>query len=160
MQTKELRILVYEYDSISDLTDVDRKLVLAAREVALKAYAPYSKLFVGSSVLLANNKIISGNNQENMAFSTGLCAERVALFYANATFPGMPVKALAVSAIDHKGIIDDPVKPCGSCRQVIYETETRFDQTIRIILDGKKMIQVFEGIKNLLPFAFKLGSRD
>src|SRR5690606_30859410 len=87
MRTKELRIFVYEYPTLYDLPDADQKLVLAAREASVKAFAPYSNFHVGAAILLENDEILTGNNQENAASPTGLCAERVALFYANATFP-------------------------------------------------------------------------
>lgn len=160
MRTKELRIFVYEYPSVYDLPESDQNLVFAAREASERAFAPYSKFHVGAALLLENGEIFSGNNQENAASPTGLCAERVALFYANATFPETAVKAIAVTASNSRGLVDGPVKPCGSCRQALVETESRFKQSIRIILDGKKKIQVFEGVDNLLPFAFKPESLD
>jgi cytidine deaminase len=128
---------------------------MACREAALNAYAPYSKFHVGAAVLLANNEIITGNNQENAAYSTTLCAERVALFYANSIYKDIPVTAIAVTASTSHGITHEPVKPCGSCRQALMETEVRFGRAIRIILDGRNKIQVFDGVENLLPFAFK-----
>jgi cytidine deaminase len=155
MQTKELRIFVYECTTIGDLPPEDQKLVLAARETVWKGYAPYSQFYVGAALLLENKEIFKGNNQENAAFTNGLCAERVALFYANATYPDVPVRALAVTAANQEGITEEPVKPCGSCRQALYEAEVRFEKPIHIILDGKKKIQVIEGMENLLPFAFK-----
>lgn len=160
MRTKELRIFVYEYTSLPDLPEADQKLILAAREAAKRAYAPYSKFYVGAALLLNNGEIVSGNNQENAAFPTGLCAERVALFSAHANFPETAVKTLAVTAYNSNGLVEGPVKPCGSCRQAMVETEVRFKQPMRIILDGKKKIQVFEGVDNLLPFAFKPESLD
>jgi len=160
MRTKELRILVYEYSTIWDLPEADQKLVLAAREASERAFAPYSRFNVGAALLLANGEVVTGNNQENAAFPTGLCAERVALFYAHATYPKTAVKAMAVTATNSHGPVEGPVKPCGSCRQAMVEAEVRFKQPIRIILDGKKKIQVFEGVDNLLPFAFKPESLD
>lgn len=160
MQRKELRILVEEYDSVEELMEGDRKLVLSAREASKNAYAPYSNFHVGAALRLENGMVFKGNNQENASFTTGLCAERVALFYANASFPEVPVKTLAVTAENALGLVADPVKPCGSCRQAMVETESRFRQPIRIILDGKSKIQVFEGVENLLPFAFKPDSLD
>lgn len=160
MQKKELRILVEEYDSTDELREEDRKLVLAAREASKDAYAPYSNFHVGAALRLENGMVIKGNNQENAAFTTGLCAERVTLFYASASFPDVPVAALAVTAENSNGLIASPVKPCGSCRQAIVETESRFKKAIRIILDGKSKILVFEGVENLLPFAFKPDSLD
>ena len=160
MRTKEIRIFVYEYDNVSELNESDQQLVLEARKIAANAYAPYSGFNVGASLLLENGEVISGNNQENAAFTTGLCAERVALFYANAAFPKLSVKAMAVTAANQHGLLEDTVKPCGSCRQAILETEVRFNKPIKIILVGKNKIQVFEGVENLLPFAFKPESLD
>lgn len=160
MRTKELRIFVYEYDSVSDLPEKDQKLVFAAREISSKAYAPYSGFRVGAAVELENGEIILGNNQENADFTDGLCAERVALFYANANFSDIPIKTIAVTAKNKNGLVNEPAKPCGSCRQVLVETEARYKRPIRIILDGKKKIQVLEGADNLLPFAFKPDSLD
>lgn len=160
MRTKELRIFVYEYTTVWDLPDADQQLVLAARDAAQKAFAPYSGFFVGAALLLENGIIISGNNQENAAFPTGMCAERVALFYAHANHPEVAVKALAVTASNKNGIVNGPVAPCGSCRQALIESEVRFKAPIRIILDGKKKIQVFDDIGQLLPFAFKPESLD
>src|SRR6056297_3374307 len=99
MRTKEIRIFVYEYNTVSELPEKDQKLVLAAREAAKSAYAPYSKFYVGAALELDNGRIIKGNNQENAAFPTGLCAERVALFYANATYPDTAVKTVAIVAL-------------------------------------------------------------
>lgn len=155
MRTKELRIIVYEFDSAIELAETDRELVFAAREASKKAYAPYSKFHVGAALLLENGEIIKGNNQENSAFTNGICAERVALFYANANFSDTPVKAIAITAENIHGLVSEPVRPCGSCRQVLVETEFRFQKPIRIILDGKNKIQILEGVKNLLPLAFK-----
>ena len=158
MRTRELKIFVYEYASIQDLPEADRQLVISARRVAQSAYAPYSRFQVGAALLLANGEIICGNNQENAAFTTGLCAERVALFYAHARYPDVAVKTLAITALKNHDLVKEPVKPCGSCRQAMIESEFRFEHPIRIILDGKNQIEVFEGIKNLLPYAFKPGS--
>ena len=160
MQTKELRIFVEEYGSVKELSEADRELVQAAREASVNAYAPYSHFHVGAALRLVNGDIFKGNNQENSAFTTGLCAERVALFYANAAFPDLSVESIAVTAENAQGLIPEPVKPCGSCRQAMVETETRFQQPMRIILDGKNKIQVFNGVENLLPFAFKPVSLD
>jgi len=155
MIKRVLRIVADEYDKLSDLSGDDQKLIAVARESAENAYAPYSKFSVGAAVLLANGMIIKGNNQENADFTDGLCAERVALFYAHANFPNVAVEALAVTAKTVHGLISGPAQPCGSCRQVFIETESRYKQPIRFILDGAEKIMVFEGADNLLPFAFK-----
>ncbi|MDX8340708.1 cytidine deaminase [Draconibacterium sp. IB214405] len=155
MRRKELRIMVCEYDAVVELPDADQKLVLAAREASKNAYAPYSKFHVGAALLLENGEVITGSNQENADFTDGLCAERVALFYANSTYPDVAVKAIAVTAKNAHGLLEFPAQPCGSCRQVLVETEVRYNKHIRVILDGRKHIQVLEGADNLLPFAFK-----
>jgi cytidine deaminase len=160
MRTKEIRIFVYEYAAVSELPEEDQMLVITAREAAQSAYAPYSKFYVGAALKLNNGEIVKGNNQENAAFPTGLCAERVALFYANATYPDASVQTVAVTASNHEGLVGGPVRPCGSCRQALAEAEVGFNQPIKIILDGKEKIQVFEGVDSLLPFAFKPESLD
>lgn len=158
MQKKVYQIFTEEHEDFANLPEADTRLILAAREASLKAYAPYSGFNVGAAVLLENGEIIKGNNQENADFTDGLCAERVALFYAHASFPEDAVKAIAVTARNGNGLVDGPVQPCGSCRQVLVESETRFNQKIRLILDGTKKIMVLDGADNLLPFAFKPGS--
>ena len=155
MVKRVLRIVADEYDKLSELSADDHKLRGAARDSAENAHAPYSKFCVGAAVLLANGMIIKGNNQENADFTDGLCAERVALFYAHANFPDAAVEALAVTAKTVNGLIPGPAQPCGSCRQVFIETESRYNQPIRLILDGAEKIMVLDGSDNLLPFAFK-----
>lgn len=158
MYKRVFQIFADEYEKLSDLSADDQKLILTARESAANAYAPYSKFCVGAAVLLANGEVIKGNNQENADFTDGLCAERVALFYAHAIYPDVAVKVLAVTAKNLNGLIAGPAQPCGSCRQVLVETESRFNHPIRLILDGAEKIMIIEGADNLLPFAFKPGS--
>ncbi len=158
MIQREFQVAYREYASIEELMPEFAALVVKARKIAGKAYSPYSRFCVGAAVLLANGKVITGNNQENAAYPSGLCAERTALFYANANYPDIPVVALAISAENARGRVNEPVKPCGSCRQVILETETRYGQRIQIILDGLSGIHLFDGIDNLLPFSFKPAS--
>jgi cytidine deaminase len=158
MHKRVYQIFADEYEKLTDLSADDQKLILTARESSANAYAPYSKFRVGAAVLLANGEVIKGNNQENADFTDGLCAERVALFYAHAVYPDIAVVALAVTAKNLNGLIPGPAQPCGSCRQVVVETESRFNHPIRLILDGAETIMVIEGADNLLPFAFKPGS--
>jgi len=154
MKTTEIRIIVYEYQSIDELPENDRMLLGEARKITALAYAPYSGFHVGAAVLLGNRQIFTGNNQENSAYPSGLCAERVALFYANANFPDSEVKAIAISAVKNGVLVNEPVKPCGSCRQALAEAEVRFESPIRIILDGKDSIMVLDGVESLLPLSF------
>ena len=158
MHKRVYQIFADEYDNLAELPEADQKLIMHARESSENAYAPYSNFFVGAAVLLANGKIVKGNNQENADFTDGLCAERVALFYAHATYPNVAVKAMAVTAKNAVGLISGLAQPCGSCRQVLIETESRYNHPIRLILDGTEKIMVLNGADSLLPFAFKPGS--
>ena len=154
MKHKTIEIVYSEFNSIEELNDIDAELIKKARDIAKNAWAPYSGFNVGSAVLLDNGKVITGNNQENAAYPSGLCAERVALFAANANYPRDRVVAIAISAFNAKGMVSQPVSPCGSCRQAILESEERYGVPFRIILDGAKCIFIIEGVKNLLPLSF------
>jgi len=154
MKTTEIKIVVYEYQNIDELTENDRILITEARRITAQAYAPYSGFHVGAAVLLGNGQIITGNNQENSAYPSGLCAERVALFYANANFPDLEVVTIAVSAAKNGVLVNEAVKPCGACRQALAETEVRFGKPIRIILDGQDSILLLTGMGSLLPLSF------
>ena len=150
----DIHIHIEEYGDINELVEQEQNLVNAAREAAKKAYAPYSKFKVGAAVLLENGEIILGNNQENAAYPDGLCAERVAMFAANANRPDVPVKVIAVTALTESGFLSEPVYPCGSCRQSLQESENRFQQPIRILMCGEKKIQAVASIRDLLPLSF------
>lgn len=154
MKTTEIKIVVYEFQNIGELPENDQLLLNEARRITALAYAPYSGFHVGAAVLLNNGVIITGNNQENSAYPSGLCAERVALFYANANYPESEVKAIAISAAKNNILVNEPVKPCGACRQALAEAEVRFETPIRIILDGQDSILVLKGVESLLPLSF------
>jgi len=154
MKTREIKIVVHEFENIGELPVNDQDLLIEARRITQNAYAPYSGFHVGAAVLLANGLIVTGNNQENSAYPSGLCAERVALFYANANYPDSEVKAIAVSAAKNGILVNEPVKPCGSCRQALAEAEVRFGKPIRIILDGQDSIIVLKDVESLLPLSF------
>jgi cytidine deaminase len=159
MKETTLEITVYETDNAKELQENDSKLLKQATEAIHSAYAPYSHFNVGAAVLLENGEIILGSNQENVAYPSGLCAERVALFYANSRFPNVAVKAIAISsAVDGKEN-DDPVFPCGDCRQVLLECENRFGKPITVIMGGTKNIKMVKSIKDLLPLSFTLKSK-
>lgn len=155
MKEKIVTIKSTEYSNIDELDEVGRKLIEKAREASKLAYAPYSGFKVGSAVLLENKEIVTGNNQENAASPSGLCAERTALFYASAKYPGIAIKCIAISALKEDIITEDTIKPCGSCLQVIAEYEEINKYPIKILLDGNSKIDVIEGIDNLLPFRFR-----
>ena len=150
----EINIHIEEYGYPDGLDQEEQALVMAAREAARDAYAPYSNFLVGAAILLENGEIIRGNNQENAAYPDGLCAERVALFAANSSRPGIPARAIAVTALTEEGILPQPVYPCGSCRQSLLEAENRFGQAIRVIMCGEKTIHAAASVRDLLPLSF------
>jgi len=154
MIKKELITTVLEYNSENELETIDKELIKQAKKASGRSYSPYSNFSVGAAVLLDNGKIIQGNNQENAAYPSGLCAERVAIFYANANYRDSKVLAIAIAAKSGNIFTSLPVTPCGSCRQVILETQNRFKQPIKIILYGKEKIQIIEDASTLLPISF------
>ncbi|MGQ1891028.1 cytidine deaminase [Thermophagus sp. OGC60D27] len=144
-----------EFTSSDQLNPEEKALVERAMEASFKAYNPYSKFNVGAAVLLDNGKIITGNNQENAAYPSGLCAERVALFYASSQYPDAAVKMLAIVASKDGQVIKAPVPPCGSCRQVFIEWENRFKKPFIVIMAGTEKIIRVEKAEWLLPFNFQ-----
>lgn len=130
------------------------KLYNAAAEIAHRAYAPYSQFRVGAAVLLTNGEIVTGNNQENAAYPSGLCAERVALFYANAQYPSEKVTHLMVYAETDSGTLKQPITPCGACRQVIIEKEKTQGKPIKILLAGADTIYNIASAEQLMPLSF------
>lgn len=144
-------IKVYEFD---ELNKADQDLMKAAMDATARSYAPYSRFSVGAAALLANGVVVTGTNQENAAYPSGLCAERTTLFYANSQYHDQPVMTLAIAARTEKDFIDLPIPPCGACRQVILETEKRYKQPIRILLYGKKEVYEVKSICDLLPLSF------
>ena len=156
MQHKKLDFSYSELDSHSELSREDLDLLQAAEQSVNAAYAPYSHFKVGSAVMLENGNIITGNNQENMAFPSGLCAERVAVFAAVSANPGIKIKAISITAKSNEFPVEEPVTPCGGCRQSLFEYEHNQDSPIRIILgcETGKVI-VVEQVGDLLPLSFK-----
>lgn len=154
MKDLDLKLQIRECQ-LEELSDVDRTMISKAIEATDDSYAPFSQFHVGACIMLANDVIIKGCNQENAAFPAGICAERSAIFAAGAQHPSQPVKALAIAARDKNGeLTREPVSPCGTCRQVMIETETRFGQPIHILLYGQNRIYVMDGIRNLMPLSF------
>lgn len=154
MKKKNITTVTYEYNSVAELNQEEQMLIHKSKDIVKNAYAPYSKFEVGAAVLLENGEIITGTNQENAAYPSGLCAERVAVFYANSKFPDVPVKAIAVTAFTNNNFVKTPIPPCGSCRQVLVETETRFQKPIKIYLVSESKITVINDAKDLLPLNF------
>lgn len=155
MEVKTITIKVEEYGPQDYMSESDVKLLEKAQEAIKGSYAPYSEFHVGAAALLENGEYVLGGNQENAAYPSGLCAERVALFYAQSAFPGIAVVSLAITAHCEHFITTDPTTPCGSCRQVIAEVEKRQQKKIRILMKGEQGVtQVVEGIDQLLPLLF------
>lgn len=154
MKTLDIKIdvQIYDYD---ELSMADRELVDAARQATYRSYAPYSHFSVGAAARLGNGLIITGSNQENAAYPSGLCAERTTLFYANSQYPDQPVETLAIAARNERGeFLEQPIPPCGACRQVMLETESRFKQPMRILLIGTQGIYELKQVGLLLPLSF------
>ena len=145
------KIAVYPLEECSE---TEKKLIETAKEATKKAYAPYSGFKVGAAVLLENGRIISGNNQENAAYPSGLCAERTTVFFANATHPDQKIEVIAIAAWHNGKFTDDVITPCGGCRQVLLETENRFHTPIKILMYGSEAVYVADSIKDLLPLSF------
>lgn len=139
---------------MDELSADDRRLVEKAMEATNNSYSPYSHFRVGACIRLEDGEEIIGANQENAAFPVGLCAERTAIFAAQAQRPDQPIVAIAITARNQRDFVDDPVAPCGSCRQVILEIEQRYGRPMHILLHGKSGVYVVEGIRNLLPLCF------
>ncbi|MCB9246449.1 MAG: cytidine deaminase [Flavobacteriales bacterium] len=153
MEIRKNSIIRYvEYGSPTDIPEI-LSLSQMSRE---KAYAPYSRFKVGAAVKLDNGVSLPGNNQENAAYPSGLCAERVALFHAGAVYPDAHVLELAISIQANGELrnLDDLVSPCGACLQVIAETERRQNRAIRILIGGEKGYYIAEGVEQFLPFRF------
>lgn len=154
MKEKQFEIS-YQIYAFDELDVEDKRLIDAAMKATERSYAPYSHFHVGAAALLENDVIVTGSNQENVAYPSGLCAERTALFYANSQYPDMAIKTLAIAACNENGTPSaNIISPCGACRQVMLETENRFGKPIRILLYGPKEVYVVESVASLLPLAF------
>lgn len=155
MKHLKIETILEVYDSLSELPEEIQKLMNKAHEARKKAYAPYSHFNVGAAILLENGTIVQGNNQENAAFPSGLCAERVATFHAGATFPKVPFKALAITAGSIKNVNETPIPPCGACRQSLAEYEVNQKKPIEIFFMGEKgKVVKATSVKSLLPLVF------
>jgi len=155
MIQNNISICITEIDDIESLPVEEQHLVRLAREMTHSAYAPYSEFHVGAAVLLDNGEIIKGSNQENGAYPSGLCAERVAVFAASALFPGIPMKTIAISARTNRLDMDTPVSPCGACRQVMLEYELLQKKSIKLLLSKENgIILIIDKVEDLLPLSF------
>ncbi|WP_299890081.1 cytidine deaminase [uncultured Lacinutrix sp.] len=154
---KEIKIesTLYAYESVENLPQDIQELMSEAVEVRNKAYAPYSKFNVGAALLLENGEVISGSNQENASYPSGLCAERTAIYYAGAKYPNVKIVKMAITAASQKQKTENPIPPCGACRQAIAEYEINQETPIEIYFMGEigKVIKS-NSLANLLPLSF------
>ena len=153
MKTINLNIAI-KHCQLDELSVADRELIEQAMKATDNAYAEYSHFYVGAALRLANGRIVIGANQENAAFPSGLCAERTAVFSAQANFPDQSIEALALVARIDNGLIDNPVTPCGACRQVLLGVEERYGLPMRILMYGKRGVYSVGSAKDLLPLSF------
>jgi cytidine deaminase len=155
MKEKQYQISYQEYKDMAALPVADQQLLMEAKRALELAYAPYSKFQVGAAARLKNGEIIIGYNQENAAYPMCLCAERATIAAAASTYPDQPIVQLAISVKSGSHEVQMPAFPCGACRQVITETESRFDTKMSLILQGETgPIWVFDSGKDILPFSF------
>ncbi len=150
----KIEIEIQEYNSIEELPLIEQELVLEAKKACKRAYAPHSGFHVGASVLLNDGSIVSGNNQENIAYPSGICAERTTLFYAHSQHPDKTPKTIAVAAFQNGEYEAEPVTPCGACRQVMLETENRYQHPMRVIMVGENKIWATKSVHDLVPLSF------
>lgn len=157
--TIEIAVKIYDYE---ELNAADRELMDAAREATRRSYAPYSHFSVGAAARLANGIVVTGTNQENAAYPSGLCAERTTLFYANSQYPDQAVTTLAIAARNERGeFLEAPIPPCGAClNEVMLETEKRFKHPMRILLYGEKGIYELKSVGGLLPLSFDASAME
>ena len=140
---------------MDELTPEEHSLIEQAIEGTNRSYSPYSHFHVGAALKLQNGMTFIGCNQENAAFPAGICAERSAIFSAGAQYPDQPITLLAIAARSKDGeFTKEPVRPCGTCRQVLIENETRFQHPIRILLYGQRCVYIVDSIKQLMPLSF------
>ncbi|MDE5849592.1 MAG: cytidine deaminase [Muribaculaceae bacterium] len=162
MKEKKIEI-TYKAVGPEELSAEDRELISRAKEMTYRSYAPYSRFHVGAAIRMADGSIVSGSNQENAAYPSGICAERNACWQASALNPGMAMKKIAIAARNigdfPKGEEDkapfqtQPISPCGACRQALLEYEHLYGP-IEVILFGAEGIYIFPSVSSLLPFSF------
>lgn len=143
------------YESVSELPEDIQKLMNKAQQARESAYAPYSRFKVGAALLMDSGEVITGNNQENAAYPSGLCAERVVVFSAGANFPGQNMTAMAITVCSENHKIDEPLAPCGACRQSLLEYEQKQKSPLAIYFMGETgSIVKVAAVTDLLPFGF------
>ena len=152
-ETREIQVEIY--DSVSDLPIADQELMERAVSISKQAYAPYSKFYVGAALQLESGQVVTGANQENVAYPSGICAERTAFYYAGTHFPNDRILTVAVTASSNDFKVNYPVSPCGACRQAMFEYEAKQEEPIRVIMMGETgEVRIMKAIADLLPFTF------
>ncbi|MDA9261773.1 cytidine deaminase [Flavobacteriales bacterium] len=142
-------------ENVEALSKTDRELMMRAKKVSETAYAPYSQFYVGAAIRLSSNEIIEGSNQENMAYPSGMCAERVAIYYANSFHTDVRIDTIAITAHAKEFKVDHPIAPCGACRQSMAEYELKQKHPIRLIMTGESgEVYIAESVEMILPFMF------
>ncbi len=155
MKKKTLCIDIYEVEDEKELPSEDLELIHIARKMTLNAYAPYSEFYVGSAILLENGLIVTGSNQENAAYPSGICAERVCVFSASSQYPNVNMKTIAVAARNPREKMNYPISPCGSCRQVLLEFEHKQKAPIKVLLTGESgKVFIIKKAEDLTPISF------
>lgn len=154
MKDIEIKVPVKEL-TYDELSEMEQRLVTMAREATHRSYAPYSHFRVGAAILLDGGEIVTGANQENVAYPSGTCAERSACFYAHAQYPESKFKEIVIAARGTDGeYVENPIAPCGACRQALLEYETLAGWDVKVILCGREKFYMLPSVKSLLPLAF------
>lgn len=154
MKSIELNITYSEYSNLEELSPKDKELAVKAIESTARSYAPYSEFHVGAAVRLSDGTIVTGSNQENIAYPSGLCAERTAMFYAAAQYPRLAMESIAIAAESGGSLCRTPATPCGACRQVMAEYQSLGGKPMSIILVGAEKIWKFDKVDDILPLIF------
>jgi cytidine deaminase len=155
MDNKVFESILKVYPTEANLPADARKILQIARQQLPNAYAPYSKFRVASALQLEDGTIVTGTNQENIAYPSGLCAERVAIFSAGSQYPNTAPSIIAITAKSEKGTVTHPLTSCGACLQVMAEYEQRFGKQLQIVLAGETgEVYMADGVKQFLPWAF------
>ena len=156
MKEVKIETTLQVYDSISELPEEIQKLMSNAVDARNNAYSPYSKFDVGAAILLDNGEVVSGSNQENASYPSGLCAERTAIYYAGAKYPKAKMLKMALTASSQNQQTLQPIPPCGACRQAIAEYEVKQNIPIEIYFMGAKgKVVKSKSLANLLPLVFE-----
>jgi cytidine deaminase len=154
MISKEIRIPYFEYSGTGQINEEIGNLISLAKEAAEKAYAPYSGFHVGVAIQLIDGRHFTASNQENKAYPSGLCAERVGIFFVQANYPDVPIKRMVLLALQNGQLTNEPAFPCGACRQVMVEAQERQPKPFEIWIAGKSRILRVDSAEDLLPLKF------